>query len=380
MNCLHITLTNCQHESRLLKHCESISKLHSIDKIYIAAMSAGHLESESQLDYAKLNRFALRTRRLSKGLAVQLLKYLEFVLRILKYYRSHQIGVVVIHSIALLPLGYVFKKIHKAKLIYDAHELETEKNGLSGIRKKLSKFLERLFIGSCDLTLVVSKSIENWYLKSYPSINILLVMNTPWYSLGEHRVESVRLKNQLGISHEAWLAIYVGSYSKGRCIEQLISAFGRSDKNFHICFIGYGTLEDTIQTAVLEHENIHILPAVSPADVVSLVKAADAGLCGVENTCLSYDFSMPNKLFEYLHAQVPIIAPALTEMKRFVEETEVGVVVEDFSSTAQVERAIAECVAARKKYSKNARLVSVEFSWQEQEKKLLSGYQRLGIN
>jgi len=72
------------------------------------------------------------------------MKYLEFVYRITLFYRKKDIQMVNIHSVAFLPFGVLLKYFYNARLIYDTHELETETNGSNGIRKKLSKLIEKI--------------------------------------------------------------------------------------------------------------------------------------------------------------------------------------------------------------------------------------------
>src|SRR5690606_29052144 len=104
-------------------------------------------------------------------------KYLEYCWRVFFFYRKKNIKVVNVHSLGLLPLGYVLKKLYKAKLVYDAHELETETNGSKGFRQKLSKWLEKKLIHKADMTLVVSESIADWYANEYNIARPPVVLN-----------------------------------------------------------------------------------------------------------------------------------------------------------------------------------------------------------
>ena len=80
-----------------------------------------------------------------------------------------------------MPIGVIIKYLTKSKLVYDAHELETEVEGLKGLRKYLSKIVEKFLIRQVDLTIVVGREIEKWYLKEYGKIPIVTVMNCPIY-------------------------------------------------------------------------------------------------------------------------------------------------------------------------------------------------------
>ena len=48
------------------------------------------------------------------------------------------------HDVLVLPLGVIVKLITRAKLIYDAHELESDRNGLSKFDGFLTLHFERL--------------------------------------------------------------------------------------------------------------------------------------------------------------------------------------------------------------------------------------------
>src|SRR5690606_6321984 len=124
-----------------------------------------------------LNRFELLTRKLSKLFFVQVVKYIEFCVRVLFFYKNKGVGVVNVHSMGALPLGVLFKILYKTKLVYDAHELETEREGLRGLRKSISKLLERMLIRYVDLTFVVSESIADWYAEKYKMVRPVVVLN-----------------------------------------------------------------------------------------------------------------------------------------------------------------------------------------------------------
>ena len=163
MNNLHISLTEFRNESRVLKETNSLIKYGIADTVYIASLYASNLEKEQRYsERLILNRFKLKTRNLSKYFFMQVFKYIEFVCKVTFFYQTRAIKMVNVHSIALLPLGVLLKYLYKAKLVYDAHELETETSGLSGARKKLAKFMEKDMIKKCDLIFVVSENIADW--------------------------------------------------------------------------------------------------------------------------------------------------------------------------------------------------------------------------
>ena len=115
------------------------------------------------------------------------------------------------------------------------------------------------------------------------------------------------LRSELGIPDGDLVFLYQGGLFRARRIEQLLRVFSRAAKDRHVVFMGYGELERMVRSAAATNYNIHFRPAVSPHEVLALA-GADVGLVGVENVCLSYYYSLPNKFFEEsLLAGVPVL-------------------------------------------------------------------------
>ncbi len=385
MNNLHISLTNLKNESRVLKETNSLSVHNIFNMIYIVGLHEDGVELEESIDKKRLiTRIKLKSRILPKNLFSQSLKYLEFTFQVLYKYRKKNIKVVNIHSLGLLPVGILFKFFYKTKLIYDAHEYETEIQGLMGVRKKLSKIIEKTFIKYCDKTIVVSESIANEYKRLYPNLSKpSVVLNTPIYK----KIEKKDLfREKLGIATNKTIFLYQGNLSRGRGIETLIETFKDLNANNQqlttnnipcIVFMGYGPLEETIKQESKQHENIYFYPAVNPDILLDYTSSADFGISTIEDSCLSYRYCLPNKMFEYLMAEIPVIVSNLDEMKRLVKENGIGVVAKENTPTG-LKKAIEEIVMLNKtKLQKNIQKVKHIYNWEEQEKVLLQIYKEL---
>lgn len=376
MNNLHISLTEFRNESRVLKETSSILNHGIVTKIYIASLHADDLlEEQVYNESLVLNRFKLSSRKLSKNLFVQVIKYLEFLYRITVFYKNKDIKMVNIHSIALLPLGVLLKYLYGAKLVYDTHELETETNGSKGIRKKLAKFMERLLIKKADMVLAVSENIADWYVNEYNIKRPEVILNAP--KLFEQKKTNYFRKN-LGIKDDSVIVLYQGGLSKGRGVDLLLNAFkAREDDKVVIVFMGYGELEEEIRKVSSEKNNIFFHPAVSPDIVLEYTSSADIGISFIENTCLSYYYCLPNKLFEYAMAGLPVIISNMKEMRETLERYDMGIVVKDESIDA-INSAIDKILESDiEKMKKNARKCAEENSWEKQEIKMINEYKRV---
>lgn len=376
MNNLHISLTEFRNESRVLKETNSILNHNIASKVYIASLCSDYLnEQEIYRDNLILNRFKLSSRKLSKNLVVQVFKYFEFIYRVTLFYRNKDIKIVNIHAIALLPLGVLLKYLYKATLVYDTHELETETNGSNGLRKKLAKFMEKSLIKKCDIVFVVSENIADWYAKEYDIQRPIVVKNAP------RLIDSKKtnhFRENLNIKDDSVIVLYQGGLSKGRGVDLILDVFKkRDDIKVVIVFMGYGQLEEDIKTASKENNNIFFHPAVAPEIVLDYTSSADIGMSFIENTCLSYYYCMPNKLFEYAMVGLPVIVSNMKEMRELVEKYDMGVVVKD-DKIDSMNNAIDKILSLSiERMKQNARRCAEENSWEKQEIKMIDEYKRV---
>lgn len=376
MNNLHISLTEFRNESRVLKETNSILNHNITSKVYIASLHADDLEEEKiYKDNLVLNRFKLSSRKLSKNLFVQILKYFEFIYRITLFYRKKDIKMINIHAIALLPFGVFLKYFYKSKLVYDTHELETETNGGNGLRKKLAKFVEKTLIKKCDLIFVVSENIADWYAKEYNIQRPIVVKNAP--RLLDSKKNN-HFRENLGIKDNSIIVLYQGGLSKGRGVDLLLECFKkRDDDKVVIVFMGYGEIEEDIKIASKERNNIFFHPAVDPEIVLDYTSSADFGIHMIQNTCLNHYYCLPNKLFEYAMAGLPVIVSNMKEMRELVEKYDMGIVVTD-DKIESMNNAIDKILQSDiKQMKQNARKCAEENSWEKQEVKMINEYKRV---
>ena len=379
MNSLHISLTEFRNESRLLKEAESLIKAQMFGQIHVAALHAGGLATD-QIYGSNIHahRFALVTRKYSKNFFIQILKYLEYCAQVFSYYKNKEITCVNIHSLGLLPLGVLLKYLWNAHLIYDTHELEAETNGARGLRKKLSKWLERRLIKHVEMTIVVSESIADWYTHAYHIERPLVVLNAPNQRALK---KNNHFREQLGIREDQVILLYQGGLAVGRGVHLILDAFrARQDDKVVAVFMGYGPLQQIIQTAASEQQNIFFYPAVAPQVVLEYTASADLGIHLIQNTCLNHDYCMPNKLFEYAMAGLPVLVSNMNDMSALVTKHQMGAVISDFSA-AGINRAIDDFLMQDLATMKaNAYRVACEHAWEMQEQKMLAAYQAIGLS
>lgn len=281
------------------------------------------------------------------------------------------------HDMAVLPVGLLLKFVFGAKLIYDAHELESKtENDMPYLQSQGILLLERICWPFVDLFISVSPSIIEWYESKFGKKNNILVLNSPVIKIDS---SGSRYSADRGYFHEKYnlnsgvrVFLYLGMLIRGRGIEMMLDAFSKNDASSHVVFVGLGDLREKIIRASEMNGRIHLHPPVPHEEVVVISKNADVGLCVIENVSLSDYFCLPNKLFEYAFSGIPILASNFPDIAKVVQKYELGECC-DVSAPA-IGSAIKKMELSE--YKPNSKRLH-ELSWSVQADRLKSAYRKL---
>jgi len=140
--------------------------------------------------------------------------------------------------------------------------------------------------------------------------------------------------------------------------------------------MGYGELEKIIKEYEGKYSNIHFQPAVKPEQVILYTRSADVGLAVFKNACLSYYYSLPNKLFEYILSGIPLIVSDFPEMAKFVDDKLCGwkVIPEDGALYDLIANITLDDAQIKKM---NVRKIMNNYEWGFEGNTLLSLYKKL---
>jgi glycosyltransferase involved in cell wall biosynthesis len=165
---------------------------------------------------------------------------------------------------------------------------------------------------------------------------------------------------------------------KGRGIEVLLNAFdARDTSEAVIVFMGFGALKEQIEAYASRKENIFFVPAVSYTEIPLYTGSADVGVNSVEPTCLSYEYSLPNKLFEYIQSEIPVLTNPLPDCAALVNEYKVGRVIPTWSVdsiNAVVNDVLKEDLSLYQSHLKSAKKI---LNWEVEEQVLISAYKSI---
>lgn len=366
---IHLYPSAFLNESRILREAGSLSQLALFERIDLVGVGEEGLAPVEKLqDNISIVRLGQRR---GNGLAGKLARTASWSRAIYRFYGTEELGCVNCHSVATLPLGVMLKHRTKAKLVYDAHELETETNSLSGVRKLLTRQVERRLIGQADHCIFVGSAIEQWYVREYGLHNTTVLYNCP----SRRQVNpSDRFRTAYSIAPDTPIFLYQGYIGEGRGIRILVEAFSALAERAALVVMGYGPLADWVAREAQHRPGIHYHPAVAPESLLDYTAAADYGLSVIEPTSLSYEYCMPNKLFEYVMAGKPVLVSPTREQSEFVRSHGIGEVASDISPAAIREAVLS--LLARDPQALQAALARTadEYCWEGQEKTLEAVY------
>ncbi|MCX6140592.1 MAG: glycosyltransferase [Candidatus Kapabacteria bacterium] len=236
--------------------------------------------------------------------------------------------VVAMDLFALSAAQAVAKK-HSIPLLYDMREFYFALGPLAGkgIKQKILVAHERRLVGHVD-DVIVSGELDadivqqRFALKKRP----VVLLNTPPY---KDPVLSP-LRYSLAIPQTTTLALYQGVVHHGRGLAHFLRALPQMP-DVHLVVIGDGPAQGTLMALARDlavDARVSWLGSVPYDELHQLTCGADIGLCLIEPISMSYEYALPNKLFEYMMARIPSLVSDLPALHAHVISHPVGVLVE----------------------------------------------------
>lgn len=287
--------------------------------------------------------------------------------------RRHPAEIVVAHDLPMLAVGRALAEELGARLVYDSHELYSEQEFSPGQRAAWAK-IERRHIHACDRVITVNPSIAKELQTRYGLAKVEVILNAE--RVGQLPPRSTYLHKHFGIPAAHRILLFQGGLSATRNLVELVEAMARlSDRSIHLVLLGDGQLWHSLQRLVAQRglqEQVHLHPAVAQAELLAVTAAADAGVIPYQGICLNNYYCTPNKLFEFVAAGLPILASDLPELRRLVEDQQIGRVA-DLGTPATIATAIADFFADEQRLQRwrdNLLEVRRELSWEREGERL----------
>ncbi len=300
--------------TRLFKITKYLTQSGRIEKLTIIGFWEKELKlTEERSESVKIRRIMTLKQKWQKAPKF-LTKPITLVSLIIHYFAisracvKEKPEIVYCHDVLLLPIALWAKFVISSTIIYMPHELETLETGNSKFVNICLRQLEWFAIKFIKHTTVVSPKIKDWYCDAYGISKVSLIRNIPEL-FDEEICKEKKLRNLLNLTEKDIVFIYQGLIVSSRGVIDVATSFTNLvDTNKHVVFMGYGPDVYLIESLALRYKNIHYIPAVDPSEICSYTSDADVGaLLIFEKVSKSYEYSLPNKYFEYVNSGIPIL-------------------------------------------------------------------------
>jgi len=265
--------------------------------------------------------------------------------------------------------NYMVSKIRKIPLVYDSHELFCEVPELlnSPFKRKIWLRLEKRIIPKLKNCITVNESIAEIYEKKY-MVKFNVIRNIPEQTTGFPHLS----KQELKLPPDKKIILMQGAgINIDRGAEELIDAMKFID-NAMLLIIGGGDVWRILESKVMEKnlkEKVLLIKKIPKKELLSYTAHADLGISIDKNTNLNYYNSLPNKVFDYIHSGVPILASRLPEVEKIITKYKIGWIINSHNPE-QIAEAINKLFlsADYKEYKENTSLAARELNWAKEKR------------
>jgi glycosyltransferase involved in cell wall biosynthesis len=368
------------HDSRVEKEARTLAE--AGHRVTVVADAGPGLPADERRDGIAVHRVARR------GPRIPGLRFLVHEWRLARRLRALQPTVLHAHDTnALVPVALAAKRLG-VPYVYDAHDLwlGRPRRDRGRIYFALSQayhgFVERRLVPRAAAVLTVSPPIVGHLRRRYRLPVVHLVPNYPESDTA--RLERRELRDLPGgdaIDPDLPVVLYLGGLMRGRGIEGLIQAMA-SVPQAQLVSLGEGQLLEPLRAAAASNgARVTFLPPV-PTDVVNAYAAsATVGVSPYVPEGLNNRYSLPNKLFHYLAAGIPVVASDFRQVREVVEGSGSGIVVDTTRPEAiarAIRRVLADPAEAAAMGARGRAAVEERFNWQASAAVLRDAYEHLG--
>ena len=274
----------------------------------------------------------------------------------------------------LLPM-WIISSIRRKKLVYDTHEYFT---GVPEIQdrlfvKKVWESIEKLIFPRLKYVFTVNSSIANLYFKDY-QIKPNVLRNLP----SKIDFQKIKSKDEIGLPTNKPVVILQGSgINVHRGAEELLEAIAIQEK-FFLCIVGTGDVINNLKKRSIDSDLKNKVLFVDPLPYQMMMQYtlnSEVGVSLDKNNNINYQFSLPNKIFDYSKAKIPFVSTNLIEIKKIVDQFHTGVLINSLDPEEildGLEKAIE--LSNSKSYLNNIKIMNADLNWENESEVLITTY------
>lgn len=269
----------------------------------------------------------------------------------------------------------VVAKIKRKSIIYDIFDFYADmNNSMSFPLRKFIKRVDLFLIKFADGVIIADwKRLEQ--IKGSRPKKIISIYNTPpdFYEIYKKNIEKVRKQKIFTIG-------YIGLIEKERGFDSIINIVTQMD-NVELIIGGTGPYEKEIRERIKKDSilNVKIIGKISPYEkALEIVSKFDTTFALYNPEVANYRYSSPNKLFEAMMFEQPIIVSKNTSMDETVKKYKCGIAV-GYNNAVEILKAISELINLKMRgenpYGRNGRDAYLKFfSSKNMQEKLIKFY------
>lgn len=344
-----------------------------VHKVCTTLHTAGYgvlLVGRKKKDSLALETRAYRTHRMKLFFEKGPFFYAEFNLRLFFLLLFRKADILLANDLDTLLPNFLVAKMREIPLAYDNHEYYT---GVPELESRpfiqgIWKSIERWIFPKLSHVYTVNASIARLYEEEY-YVPVRVVRNIPLLSPFTDRDAPPGFP-------EGKVILYQGAgINVDRGVEEALLAM-RHVKDAVLLIVGGGDAIGSIQNLAKREgleDRVIFVPKMPFERLKEYTRHASIGLSLDKDTNINYRYSLPNKVFDYIHAGLPILASRVVEVKRIVEDYQVGLTIENHSPGHIADR-INEMLSDEKRlatWKTNALKAAIELNWQKEEQVLL---------
>ncbi|WP_257324821.1 glycosyltransferase [Pseudoalteromonas rhizosphaerae] len=311
---IHVSNTDIRSDFRIIRQIKALQD-YDVIAIGIEDKSEPHkFNLDGYCKYIILKSFSAKF--VTKSIR-HFFNLIYFNIQAFLLFKSCKPSLIHVHDTYPLFSAIAYKKLYGCKVVYDCHELESNKGGQSKALARLTYFIESLCYRHCDSLITVSSLIEKWYIDTFLELPYHeLIYNSPEFK------QNLASKTFSDTNSNKF--VYVGQFSEGRNLIELLDIFQDNGQECH--FIGWGVLEDRIIESSKGFKNIHYHKPMPNDLLMEFLNENDFtfGLCILAPISLSDKYSLPNKLFEYTFSGFNVIGSDFPEIASYIKNTNSG--------------------------------------------------------
>jgi len=300
--------------------------------------------------------------------------YAEFNIRLFLYLMTARVDLIFANDLDTLPAAFLAARLRGKRLIYDTHEYFTETPELVNrpATQAVWKRLENYFFPKLTDILTVNDSIARLYSEQFNK-TVHVSRNIP----PTFTPDRLKSRRELELPENKRILILQGTgINVQRGAEEAVMAMQHLE-NVVLLIVGSGDVIPTLKKMVATHEldsKVIFKPKMPFAELRQYTMNSDLGLAIDKDTNLNYHYSLPNKLFDYIHSGIPTLSSGLVELRQLIDKYDIGYYIQNHDPI-HIAEVVKSIFADENRYNivkQNTAKAKEELCWEKEEEVLIS--------